>query len=926
MLNGLLKSEWQSDSVEKRIQAIAKMDPMVDENQSALAELAMDDPEVTVRQAALGKLMRPELVFQISQAHTNTLTRNHAESAFAHLIGTKSELTEAQFRKLMAANLGMLDAVAKHCPHANLRLELIQAMSESQLAKLIAGVEYIDTRQFIAEQLSSEEYLRQARNSLKGKDKNAEKIIKSKLDALHLQQREVSANHEAAGNICEKMEFLASHEWRADFIGKYSVWSQRWQALEITPDKDLVARYEQASNKVAALVQTESIIEDTHLGQVKLAEEIERYCVGLSILSMHQLVSEKPNLIVKVSESLAAWTKLSHKALPDPDIAEKFLLAERSLQSVSDFCDGVGFAVDAGDLPADEPVQIVKMRNASLKALQWPGQYPALAAIAEASAALQELKTHRQETQQAAAAKLEKLHKRINRLLGITNRGDLPTAKRELAAVNKAANRYTGKDKASLDERLEKAAAAVTKMSDWKNFATEPKLIELCEAMEALVSSKSHPDKLSAEINKLQQRWKALGTCDTMDQHWPRFKAAADLAYLPCSAFFKQRRDTQRQNLRQREPLLTQMRELYENTDWDAPPDYKKLENELQRINQAWQNIKDVERSAGQKQWNKLTKIRSAIYEKLDVVYNGNIELKNELIEQTLALLETEVTEQSIGKLQLYQNRWKQVGITRRKQDQAAWRKFKKASDDVYEKIQGVRQAKRSEEDEQLKAYRNIIRDIQQLAKNATDLAGADADFDRLQADYKALPALPKNLPEKLSERIAGDLRRASENYTKARSRIMKASQAKAMDAVSRKAATCAELEQLGADGDPQAIEKLQAALVQIEIMDKDLNRRLDQRIAKALDLNREEANRTRQRLCIELEILLGVASPVEDAAQRMKIQLERMKKDGIGHAQTASHEVLEQFQSDWLCLPGAEPKIQKILDKRFDGLIKAKR
>ena len=74
--------------------------------------------------------------------------------------------------------------------------------------------------------------------------------------------------------------------------------------------------------------------------------------------------------------------------------------------------------------------------------------------------------------------------------------------------------------------------------------------------------------------------------------------------------------------------------------------------------------------------------------------------------------------------------------------------------------------------------------------------------------------------------------------------------------------------------------------------------------------------------MCIDLEILLGKDSPTEDKSQRMQIQLERMQKGGFGQERVEKDAVLKKMKLDWYCLPGAEPEIQKTLDKRFKKLI----
>ena len=928
MLSDLLKPGWQSKSVEKRMQAIDKLDALDEANQFIFESLANDDSKASVRQAALTKLTQPVTVFKISQAHSDAATRSHADSVLAELVGAKSGLSEAAFRALIAAHPDMILTVAKHCPHAGLRAELVQARSEAEKAAFIADVEYSETRALIAQQLTTTEQLEIARKLLKGKDKNAEKIIKSKLEVLNAEQRQKQENIKAAEHLCESVEYLASHtkEWRAEFKSRYIAASGQWESLSFIPDKDVLQRYQKAGAKVRGEIETQDKIAAAHRAQEQLAQQLELDCNELTKLSLQQLIEDKPSFSKKLDAGLIQWASHSEVAAPKRNNARQFLLAQKTLESVVTFCAGIA-KLGEGKAAADtaEFKSVITALENSIAGLHWPKQYTALQAKAEAIAQLGELKAQTIKTQTAEKDKLDKLHKRINRLLGSTNRGELSRAKRELAAATKIASRYKGKERKALDERLEKAAEAVNKMGDWQDFATGPKYLELCEAMEALTKSKAHADKLSTEINKLQKRWKALGHSDSADQYWDCFKAAGDKAYEPCAVFFKQRHATRRENLKKREPYLQQMRKLLENTDWEASPDYKEVETELRRINSDWQKIKDVEQGAGQKQWNKLTKIKAAIYEKLDVVYDLNIEAKSLLIDQAQALFETDVKGGSLDKLKLLQSRWKQVGITRRKEDQTAWKRFKSATDNVFEKIQGVRKAKRTDEDAQLQGYRQIIRQIQELAKTATDLAEADTTFDRLKVEYKELPALPRGLPEKLIKAIESDFQRASDAFGKARDRIKKAGRTAALDALAKKAMLCADLEKLGAGAPLKKIEQIQNALSDIEINDRSLNQRFEKRLAAALDSDsdRKEASQVRQLLCIDLEILLGVDSPAEDAELRMKVQLERLKKDGLGRSLVKKGETLNELKLDWLCLPGAQPGIQEALDKRFAHLVK---
>ena len=527
--------------------------------------------------------------------------------------------------------------------------------------------------------------------------------------------------------------------------------------------------------------------------------------------------------------------------------------------------------------------------------------------------------------------------------------GNLARAKQLCERVEKALNQFEGKDRLVLEERFEEARKALGNMGDWKNFATEPKYIELCEAMELLVTSKQHPDKLSSEMKDLQQHWKKLGNSDISEQYWPRFKQAADKVYQPCAEFFDKRHKIRKTHLEQRQQYVEQMRELLETTDWDNNPDYKAVQSSLRSISDHFIAIKDVERGAGEKQWKQFRTFKDQVAAKLDAVYEANIKLKHQLIEQTVALAEAEAKEENLAKLKSLQTRWKQVGITKRNQDQKAWTQFKKQGDLVYQKVQQLHHVEKEKTDQQINAYRDIIKDIQQLASTAKDLAEADQLFSALQAKYAELPELqlpethgaeskgpdsyrseshrteprrhlaPGQLPEKLAEGIQRDYRKACDQFDECRSRIINNKHAQQIDALRQKVDLCLLQEALGESPPAEKLQEISQQWDAIELHDAALSRRIEQRRnAAQAAVDRVSIGEERRMLCLQLEIAMGAESPAEDKTLRMQYQLEQMNKSGLGQQTENSADWLEKLELDWLCMPGAEPEQQKELDERF--------
>ena len=496
--------------------------------------------------------------------------------------------------------------------------------------------------------------------------------------------------------------------------------------------------------------------------------------------------------------------------------------------------------------------------NVALKKFKWPSEYGELKLETELRRQLTNWHQAQQDAAEAHELQLKLTHKNISSVFRFARVGNLPRAKQLCSRVEKAIDQFEGKDRAALEERFEEARKTLGDMGDWKNFATEPKYIELCEAMEQLVNSKQHPDKLSSEMKALQKQWKALGHSDISEQYWPRFKQAADKVYQPCAIFFEERHKLRKANLEQRQQFLEQMRELLENTDWENNPDFKVAESAVRSISDHFIAIKEVERNAGQKQWKQFSKLKDDVFAQLNVAYEANIALKQQLIKQTEALAEAPAKEENLAILKTLQTRWKQIGITRRNQDQKAWTAFKKQGDLVYNRVQALRQGQRDETDQQLNAYREIINAIQKLAKTASDLSEADQQFSALQASYSQLPELPQQLPEKLVEGLQRDYRNACNRFDECHARIINSMRNRQLDALRHKADLCTQLEALSVRPrqPQQQLEQIAQEWDAIELHDAELSRRIEaRRQAAQTPVERSAITAERRMLCIQMEI-----------------------------------------------------------------------
>ena len=964
MLTDLFKPAWKSSSIEKRLKAISQMDSASSEKQKVLTQLAADDKDVSICIAAIQKITSAALLHEMSIRHSNQSARVEAEKRLDELMATDGFLTKDQYRDLLNRHPELELRIAAHAEPPSARTETIQNLSTNQLLEVLAVTVYTDSRQLIAEKLTNIEALESARKILRGKDKNAERILKTKIDELRKLERLHAENLATVEKLTEEVEYLTSRDWRPEFKAKLLVHRKHWDKLDFEIDQNSKQRYQTARKIIDSRFEEQSIIEQTVQSQQQLILEVEAFLQEITNRGLSSFIESLSETLSRQDHFDSNWQQLAVKFRPNLVMHDQYDRMLSALKSASRLVlESADILQDENFTESDEPegssqtgaanklAENSQKLNTTLKKLKWPSDYGELQVATELQAQL----ANWRKTQKTSAAerqqKLDSLHKKISSIFRFSRSGNLARAKQLCERVEKGLNQFAGKDRLVLEERFEEARKSLGDMGDWKNFATEPKYIELCQAMELLGSSKLHPDKLSSEMKDLQQHWKKLGNSDISEQYWPRFKLAADKVYQPCAEFFDKRHKMRKTHLEHRQQYVEQMRELLETTDWDNNPDYRVVQSSVRSISDHFAGIKDVERGAGQKQWKQFSKFKDAVFAKLDVVYEANISLKQQLIEQTEALAEAAVKEENLVKLKSLQSRWKQVGITKRKQDQKAWTEFKKQGDLVYNKVQELRQGNREKTDQQINAYRDIIKDIQKLARTAKDLVEADQLFAVLQAKYAELPELqlpethgpdsyrsdshrseshrPQSigqLPEKVAEGIQRDYRNACDQFDECHSRIIDSKHSQQIDALRMKANLCALQEALGESPSEEQLQEISQQWDAIELHDSALSRRIEKRRnAAQAAIDRVATGAERRMLCLQLEIAMGAESPAEDKALRMQYQLEQMNKSGLGQHTENSAEHIEKMEIDWLCMPGAEPKQQKELDERFQRAIRAK-
>ncbi len=316
MLDNLFKPAWKSSSVEKRLKAISAMNSASLEKQKILAQLAADDVDISICIAAIQKLTTVATLHEISIKHDNDSVRGEAEKRLNELLSAGCSLNQDQYRDLLNQYPALTVRVAAHAELSSVRNEAIQSLPENQLVEVLSQTVYTDSRQLIAERLTNTEAnietLESARKILRGKDKNAERLLKTKIDEFRRQERQHAENLATLEKLTKEVEYLVSRDWRAEFKAKLLVHRKHWDKLDFEIDPDMMQRYQTARQIIDSRFEQHNIIEQAQQSQQQLVDELETFLRDITnrdLTSSIETLSETSTQDKSVQHQLATTSR-----------------------------------------------------------------------------------------------------------------------------------------------------------------------------------------------------------------------------------------------------------------------------------------------------------------------------------------------------------------------------------------------------------------------------------------------------------------------------------------------------------------------------------------------------------------------------------------------------------------------------------------
>ncbi len=888
----------------------------------AATEFSLTDPLEKNRVKAAANHTDSAALLGMAKSDDSELVRETCTRRYSQLI-TDNESERQTLSDLLTSHRALFFSITTQSNEESLRqLGLEKSTSDEDWLIIADKSKFHDTRLTAANKLTSLASVDKCWRSMKTKDKVVARELKTRLDKHREEQSVADAQATQVDKILDEMDKIANGIWQPGTVNRFDLFSTQWEQLDFEPAADKKTRYatlHQTASEKAAEWRGKQSLQDQRLSIIAALEELSE--------STDKATAEQlPTLLPTNNSALATqrklWTDLQNEA--EPNQIQQFKTLTSAIETKLKNATTVLKAQQL--LSTDSPAP--KTLQNTLKALETLRADTGTAEFQKAAPQLIDTVKTRLDQKTAADTELkQQIHRQfasLNSAVAAKRWGPAKSIQERLA---KKIARLTSSEKAGYAEKLARLETKVKELGDWKEFASEPKLITLCEQMEKVPSQQLPPNDCANRIKDLQMQWKAMGASPAQEQHWPRFKKAADIAYEPCGKFFTARREDRKNKLDKRKEICELLEQYERNTDW-TQPDFKLVEKTLRTAKQEWKSHQVFDKKRGKALDDRFTKILKLLDEKLDPVYEVNAAEKRDLIEKVTKLGEGDINQHGINQVKSLQSAWRLSGACRQKDDRALWKEFSAATNQVFEKFRGLKREQHAASVEHVVRAREIIRTLATIKDSKEPVS--EKTLTDLQTEYAELP----EFPERDQKRLERDLRKALDSVDRYRQQSLDNSRKRALQSLQHNADLCQQLESLAGQPTDAIKDQMESILSEWQPSDRGENpqavKALDARKQAMVDLLNAggtpdyDTNTTARRLiCIELEILCDKETPSEDKAMRMQYQLEQLQKGLQSNSASQSKtELTEQLQIKWLTAAPAAPDVRDKLESRFNQIL----
>jgi hypothetical protein len=273
--------------------------------------------------------------------------------------------------------------------------------------------------------------------------------------------------------------------------------------------------------------------------------------------------------------------------------------------------------------------------------------------------------------------------------------------------------------------------------------------LDLCVRAEKLADVEMIKDAIR-ELNELHHEFKHIGPVPAEEKEavWQRFKAASDAVYAKRDAYLHNLQQELQVNLEQKQKLADEV-QPFATYQSDRIKEWNQKTKDILDVQKRWEAVGGLPRAkakdVNKKFWGAFKSFfnnKNNFFKKLDEEREQNLKLKNELVQQALALKESSDWEKTSGELKDLQQKWKDIGPVPEKFREKVFKEFKEACDFFFEQRRNQHGRIEVEQADNLKQKEEVCAELEKHAEQGT---AAPNLLRTLQDKFNTIGYVPKN-------------------------------------------------------------------------------------------------------------------------------------------------------------------------------------
>ncbi|QTH64362.1 DUF349 domain-containing protein [Psychrosphaera ytuae] len=794
--------KWQSEKISDRVQAISELDPSHPQHKKILHELAYNDGSASVRWPALEKLQEFSLFWQSYKQDPEPTIRKKSETKLAYFIFESTDISDSDKQAFVTQSAPpslldkWLDFILDGQGNESLVISMLQRIDkDSSTTKVLQNRDLSDASvTALIDHLNDSKALKKltkhkspvlaqsASKRLKQIQEAAEKpakieqqtrLLLARLKALKEQsdfelfsknlnsiitewqglQTDIKVlSQPQLDSVTEKYQtLLTTAERQLEFLQKQhqQILDQKAQAQQIQKEQERIASL--ISSVEAELINRTNIIAQTldqdisdTFNQFSLAKEYSESAlteVFNAIKVAEGIEHSSSELKIKANTLKLNWVEFVDHSTTLLEIRECI----ETLKTVELYSDSWNTAID---LLSNGKRTLLNNRfgKVALNELL-PDDFEQLQALAK------KYKKQQSETSQTIARRLKDVHKQIN--LGRFN-----DAIRQFTKLEATYNSLDTEAKAKLQANWANTQDEITKLLDLRATINEPKIAELIQAAQELAQQPlANLDEQAHRIKTLRKNWNSLRLEETSHQEQQvLFDELLEKAFEPCRLVYQARESQRHQNYQQKQNIIVQLNECFEQMKRNNVADWKQLEQVFSKLQSDWSVIGPVDREKQSRQQDEYYTVCKDIKALISAEHLANKEAKQALLERTKAIVNDAAVSQSekqgdqlntaAQQLKSLQKQWKAIGYAG-KHDSKLWQSFRRENDRFFEQRSARFSERQKLSSDARTTLMSFFEQLQKQISEATTFVELKDFEDKVNAaELSEEVLLPKDLKE----------------------------------------------------------------------------------------------------------------------------------------------------------------------------------